>query len=714
MIFFNRRTLILSEGYIVRIRRLGLTTFLGLAVLLSSAGMYGAPITADLSDVKPGPIAVTATGTELTVAWRDGSDHRWKAVFALESKLPLITSISSDGKVIVDRAVPFYRLSTGVRTGGWDAFFDFPPMRPQGTRTFMQTFHPTAVKATTVGDRVEVSFDGFEMGIFSGSMRYDFYPQSSLIQQVALLTTNEKDVAYTYDAGMMMISEADRRPGLNMASNIMYYDADGQLRSITSPYGSERHTLRVHYRAVAAKMGAGSIVAFPAPHRYLFARDYTTNMGYAWYSAWRGKVGLGIQQCSDDNTLIYPWINAPPGTQQEMGIFFLLGADPPQEALDHVLAYTHKDVYPHLDGYITFAPHWHFAYTEQAVANGPKWRPPFKTALEKIGVDAAMIMDFHIDGHPQDLTKLRLRELSQYYNACRNMSDSKFLLIPAEEADVYLGGHWSVTFPKQVYWMMDRLPGEPFVSPDAKYGKVYRVHDVQDMWKLVKEEHGYAYQTHPRTKGSTGYPDKIKDTFYFRDPLYFGVGWKGMPSDLSIPELGARSFKTLDDMNNLGLHKALMGEVDVFQLSADDELYAHMNVNYVHINKLPDFDHYSYVLDAAAHGEDFISTGEVLLKKSVITGKADTVHVSVETSSTFPLRVAEVVWGDGTSTHHERFDLYTTHQFENGSFVWDVKATAWKWARVGIWDVAGDGAFTNPTWSDSTASLSNPGSLAVQ
>jgi hypothetical protein len=143
-----------------------------------------------------------------------------------------------------------------------------------------------------------------EMGIFSGTMRYVFYPGSSLIQQVAVLETSEQNVAYTYDTGLQMTSEADRRPGLNMGSNVVYYDAEGKLQSITSPYGSERHTLQVRYRAVAAKMGAGSVVAFPSPHRYLFARDYTTNMGYAWYSAWRGKVGLGIQQPLDDNTAI--------------------------------------------------------------------------------------------------------------------------------------------------------------------------------------------------------------------------------------------------------------------------------------------------------------------------------------------------------------------------------------------------------------------------
>ncbi|HTF69066.1 MAG TPA: hypothetical protein VK638_40935 [Edaphobacter sp.] len=663
--------------------------------------LHADPIAANISAVKQGPIEVSATESALTMRWTDASSQQWSAVFALDTKLPLITSIAVNGRNVVEKATPVYRCSTGTRTGGWDAFFDFPPARPQGTRNFIQSFHPTAATVRTIGDRVEVSFNGMEMGIFSGTMRYIFYPGSALIQQVAVLETNEPNVAYTYDAGLQTASEADRRPGLNMASNIVYYDAEGKLQSITSPYGSERHTLQVHYRAVAARMGVGSIVALPSPHRYLFARDYSTNMGYAWYSSWRGKVGLGIQQPLDDNTSIYPWMNAPPGTKQEMGIFFLLGSGSAKQTLDKALAYTNKDFFPHVDGYVTFAPHWHFAFTEQAVSNGTTEIPPFKPGLESLGVDSAMIMDFHIDGHPADLTGLRMRELDDYYKACRQQSDNKFLLIPAEEADVILGGHWSLTFPKPVYWMMDRKANESFAKPDPKYGTVYRVHTPEEMWKLVQVEHGYAYQTHPRTKGSTGYPDKILNTAYFRDPQYFGTGWKAMPSDLSSPRLGERAFKTVDDVNNLGLRKVMLGEVDMFQISKTDELYGHMNVNYVRISKLPDFDHYKVLLDAVARGDSFISTGEVLMPQSKISSTGgDSVHVEIETSSTFPLRIAEVVWGDGKSTHTEQFELDKLLEFEKRSFQWNVNAPAWRWARVAVWDIAGGGAFSNPTWRE--------------
>jgi hypothetical protein len=58
------------------------------------------------------------------------------------------------------------------------------------------------------------------------------------------------------------------------------------------------------------------------------------------------------------------------------------------------------------------------------------------------------------------------------------------------------------------------------------------------------------------------------------------------------------------------------------------------------------------------------------------------------------------VWGDGKNTHTERFDLSTTHEFEQRTFHWEAKAPGWKWARVAVWDVAGGGAFSNPIWRD--------------
>jgi hypothetical protein len=660
---------------------------------------YGTNIVADTSGVQPGQITVVSSSQSLDVSWRDSNGHRWRTMFSLDAAKPLITAIAVDGKDVVTMAQPVYRCSTGKRTGGWDAFFDFPPANPAGTRRFMQEFHPTEVTARTAGDRVEVTFNGMKLGIFEGSLRYVFYPGSPLIQQVALMSTEEPDTAYFYDAGLQMASRQDVRPGGNMGSSIAYFDANGKFTEITPPYGSERHTLTVRYRAATAKMGAGSIAVFPPPHRYMMARDYTTNQGYLWYTAWRGQVGLGVQQYPDDNTGIDPWMNAPPGTVQEMGLFLLPGAETAEATLRNVLAYTHDDRFPHVDGFITFAPHWHLAYTVQAMEKPSSWVPPFKPKMEEAGIDAAMIMDFHGDGHPADLAQLRLHELEEFYKVCRSQSDAKYLLIPAEEANVYLGGHWALVFPKPVFWMQNRTPGQPFKREDPKYGTVYRVNSPEDVWTMVKAEDGYVYQTHPRTKGSTGYPDKILNTDYFHHPRYLGTGWKSMPSDLSLPQLGQRGFKTLDDLNNLGLHKHMLGEIDVFQLSSTDELYGLLNLNYLRLSKLPDFEHYDEILKSVQKGDGFISTGEVLLPGFSLSGKGvDELQVDTMVTSTFPLRLAAIVWGDGTSTHRETIDLASTHGFDERAYHWDVKTPGWTWARLEVWDVAGDGAFTQPTW----------------
>src|SRR5206468_11660785 len=125
-----------------------------------------------------------------------------------------------------------------------------------------------------------------------------------------------------------------------------------------------------------------------------------------------------------------------------------------------------------------------------------------------MGVNAAMIMDFHGDGNPRDTGEQRLKELDAYYQACSRQSGPDFLLIPAEEPNVHFGGHWAVSFPKPVYWHMSRAPSQAFRTQDAKYGTVYNVAGAAELLDLVKSENGFVYQTHPRTKGSTGFPDQ--------------------------------------------------------------------------------------------------------------------------------------------------------------------------------------------------------------
>ena len=170
-----------------------------------------------------------------------------------------------------------------------------------------------------------------------------------------------------------------------------------------------------------------------------------------------------------------------------------------------------------------------------------------------------------------------------------------------------------------------------------------------------------------------------------------------MNTDLSLPYLSARGFKMLDDMNNWGLRKFALSEVDVFQIDSTHELYSHMNASYVQLDALPAFDRYGEVLDAIANGRFWVSTGEVLLPEVRIGAAPDGgIAVKARAEWTFPLRLAQIVWGDGAESHWETVPLDSTREFGRETFDWKIPARGWKWARVALWDVAGSGAFTQP------------------
>ena len=42
--------------------------------------------------------------------------------------------------------------------------------------------------------------------------------------------------------------------------------------------------------------------------------------------------------------------------------------------------------------------------------------------------------------------------------------------------------------------------------------------------------------------------------------------------------------------------------------------------------------------------------------------------------------------------------LGNTREFGEATFDWSTEADGWTWARVAVWDVAGNGAFVNPVW----------------
>ncbi|MEA2735095.1 MAG: hypothetical protein QOE14_1546, partial [Humisphaera sp.] len=164
--------------------------------------------------------------------------------------------------------------------------------------------------------------------------------------------------------------------------------------------------------------------------------------------------------------------------------------------------------------------------------------------------------------------------------------------------------------------------------------------------------------------------------------------------------LGLRVLDLLDDMNNWGNRKSVLGEVDVFKVEPDYELYGHMNVNYVKLNRLPRFSEgWQPLVDALRAGDFFVTTGEVLIPSCSLDRQTSQVTANVEW--TFPLAFAEVISGDGTTVHRQRVNLEDSRSFGSRTLTIPVDLRGKKWLRLEVWDVAANGAFTQPIYLSS-------------
>src|SRR5207244_8902333 len=107
-------------------------------------------------------------------------------------------------------------------------------------------------------------------------------------------------------------------------------------------------------------------------------------------------------------------------------------------------------------------------------------------------------------------------------------------------------------------------------------------------------------------------------------------------------------------------------------------------------------------------GRCFVTTGEVLIPAFAVGGRASgetlrlgdgaTATVTARVEWTFPPSFAEVIWGDGAAVHRQRVDLSAERAFGGTDLRVDVALRGARWVRLEVWDVARNGAFTQPVW----------------
>ena len=649
----------------------------------------------------------------VTVKWPSGKAVKGELIINMSANSPLVESLQLENSkgihTIAQDVTPLFLLTVGQRDlskeSGWNIFFDRTAYNPY--EAFKVELAKETIAVKSQGKRTIVSINSLKAGNFNGWLEITLYHGSPLLNMAAVMSTEEDAKAIIYDAGLVSASKA--------WNEIFWSDTEGYLQSsLATQLDDPAENLAVKYRTIIGEGKDGSLAIFPPPHQYFYPLDNAYNLKYVWHgSDYRELVygyGIGIRQDLMGDNRHVPWFNAPPNTDQRLNFFVLLSDSKDGQVLKDVKAYTHADQYKPLDGYRTMASHFHTEHMDDILTHKPVPEiPGHVRALRSMGVNIMHLGEYHLAGNPRDTGPRRLPELKLMFEESARLSSGDFLIIPGEEPNVHFGGHWMNMFPKPVYWIMSREEGKPFVVETAEYGKVYRVGNKEEMLQLLEAEEGLAWIAHARTKGSTGFPDKYKEEAFFKSDRFNGAAWKVIPADLSIPNMGRRVLGLMDDMANWGERKYVIAEADLFKLEPDYEIYGPMNINYLQMDKLPKFeDGWQSVLDAMQTGKFFSGTGEILLPnfsvnekesgetlKRAGSGKA---KVKVAIDWTFPLNYLEIISGDGENVSRERFDLSSTEAFGAQDFEFTIDLINKKWIRLEVWDVAANGAFTQPVW----------------
>jgi hypothetical protein len=673
-------------------------------VRLQLAIREGTPVIGELSLRSPNASSWVTVGTNLGFEFRIVEGLRRISNQQLEPLRDLGVELTQE---VVDR----YK---------WDVFWDAPldlrqkvgggnpppvagvagqpglPRSPDEIRRGEATFRATGCSVRRDGRRLSVTFPGMRLGSFSGALVVTAHEGTSLIRVEAVASTDLPSVAYKYDVGLTGLA-------LGPAGRVHWRDVSHRMQSssMRGPVNREPVALRAANRLVVAEAGGAAIAAFPPPHTFFWAREVEINVGYNWYRKDQGTFSIGIRQGEQEVVEQYlaNWslYSAPPGTEQHMAAYFLPALGDHTRAFEGALAFTNGDVYRPLPGYQVMGSHYHTDVGRTLMATGSlDSRLSDFEVLRAAGINIAGPVD-----RPREATQLE--EQRWLFEGAARHSDDTFMVMPQMENYNLLGGHWDMLFSHPVHYVDERKPGTPLVTHHPEYGRMYNIGSVEDMMAMIEAEDMLVFMPHPRTKGSTGYPDAVRQTPQFLNDRYRGVGWRwGMGSDLSEVRLSdKRVIPLLDEMNNwmtgTGLQpKYLLAITETYRKAPGDDVYANGPVSYLRLGALPEPGNYAPVVDALQRGDYFVTSGEVLIPSHRYEGTGTDARLVAEVTWTFPLDFVEVVFGDGERTTTRRVSATDLPAFGSKTFTVPFDATGQAWVRFAAWDSAGNGAMTMP------------------
>lgn len=622
------------------------------------------------------------------------------------------------------------------------------PRAPEEIKRASATYAAQGCEVGTNGRRLEISFPGVELGLFAGRLQFTVYQGTDLMRLEVIAKTAADSVAYKYDAGLRGLTAQP-------ATQIAWRDITNMRQSydFTGDPNETPAVVQAANRLIAVQMNGGAISAFPPPHNFFWAREISVNLGYNWYRKDSARsFSFGIRQSDSEadpaqvgrgrdfrqNFALY---NARPGTWQHMPVFFVLGTGTADTVMSSTLRYTRNDHYKPIPGYWVMSSHYHMHPVSRLLEAGSlDYVLPDLELARAAGINIfggigetyssravltkgiateSEVKEFseavengrHVpDALTRKFQEIRLKGQALYYKMARLQSKRDFLVMPNEE--IYsdprvggLGGHNDLLVSHPVLWTNaeEHIAGQPLIENDPHYGKVYHIGSPADLMEMARRENMLIFMPHPQTKDSAGYPTAIKDSAYFRDPRYRGLGFRwGMGVDRSESRLcDYRCMPLFDDINNWVANlptppKYMHAITETEETGPGDDFYANNPVSYIKVHGEPSIDDYGPIIDAMMSGDYFVTSGEVLVSSYNVEGAGAHRMVVADVEWTFPLDYVEVVWGDGQHTGRQIIPAADLPAFGKKTFRIPFEAGGKKWVRFAVWDTAGNGAFVQP------------------
>ncbi|MCW3836216.1 hypothetical protein ACFQ1E_09200 [Sphingomonas canadensis] len=717
---------------------------------LAAAPACAAPLACDFKGygAKPG-LTAGESGGDLLLQWDGDAGELLRLRIGVDAGTPIVRDLSirggGDWVTVLRGAIPDFSVDTGLRRISnqqlqplrglgvplnkdtvdryrWDPFWDAPlylgpptatgrfaknppplegipaagqPGLPRAPSEIERATAAYAISGCTVrsdGGRILVTLPGVTLGAFTGALQYTVFRGTNLIRQELVASTRREWVAYKFGAGLRgMVREGAR---------VRWRDTSGlwQQELLAGPDHSDPVPIAGANRIVTAETGGASLSLFPEPHRFFWAREVAVNMAYGWFRRDAGgSFAMGVRQNESETPEEDPsnWAlySARPGTEQRMPVYLYPRLGDAQRGVAGALAFTNGDTYRPLPGYQVMGHHYHMDLGERLIAAGSlDRRLPDLVALKGLGLNIVSQVD-SITWDKPAADSLAIRQAS--IEGARRHSDPGFRILASQELfNSPLGGHTDLLFGNPVYWDQG---GPRDTAPDG--GKVHHIDSLEALMAMIRAEGVMLSMPHPRTKGSTGFPDAIRDRDYFADPVFDSVGIRwGMGLDGSETRLCEyRCWPLLDDMSNwfadsAGPLKRILAISEVRHMQPGDDIYASQPVSYLKLAALPPIGDDRPILDALRRGDSFWTTGEVLVPQWQVAGGT----VVAEVHWTFPLDFVEVVWGDGKTVGRKTVSATDLPANSSTRFAVPFDARRAKWVRFAAWDNAGNGAVTQP------------------